>query len=62
MWIFPRKVGSSPRQRGLPRHGHVCLGESEDSGDGLSGSPRRACDCSRLVFIACLRLISWSGF
>ena len=69
MWIFPWKVGSSPRQRegshrprGSPKSGHARLGELGDSGDGLSGSPRRACDCPRLVFVACLGSVSWPGF
>ena len=42
MWIFPSKVGSSPRRRegsprrrGSPRHGHACLGEPWDNEDGF---------------------------
>ena len=55
MWIFPWKVGSSPRRGegsprrrggsprrcGPPRRGHVHLGEPEDSECGLSGPHKR---------------------
>ena len=52
VWIFPWKVGSSPRRRGSPRH--VRLGEPEDNECGLSGPPRQACDCPSPTFVAYL--------
>ena len=69
MWIFLWKVGSSPRQRegslrlrGSPKSEHARLGELRDSGDGLSGPPKRARDCPRLVFVAYLGSVSWPSF
>ena len=54
-------VGSTPRRRGLLRRGHAHLSEPGDSGDGISGPPRQAYDCPRLVFVACLGSVSWLG-
>ena len=69
---LPRQSEGSLRRRGPPRRGHVRLGEPEDSEDGLFGPPRqttspkrrkamprRACDCPRPIFAACLGLFSW---
>ena len=53
MKIFTRKIGAMPRRRegpprrkGLPKLGHVGLGEPGDKTWGLSGPLRRARCCS----------------
>ena len=41
-WASPRRKGSSPKRKGPPRGGDVCLGEPEDGFCGVSGPPRRS--------------------
>ena len=67
----PRQRDGSPRRRGPPRRGHVCLGEPDDKLMGPSGllrrgcclpgqrkaMPKRACYYLRYMFMACLRSI-----
>ena len=59
----------------MPRRGHVRLGEPEDRKMGPSCSPRQGCclprrrkamprragDCLRPAFMACLGSVSWPG-